>query len=144
MTGNLGHGDLERRLVPTRVDSLASSYSVESVSCGAYHTAAIATEIADSESDNDTDRGRRDSVHVDLTGDNELFADESTRGIGSSSKRVVLLTWYVLVQMGTNISTDYIIFCLYGVISTIFLFAGAGVTAANLDMEISRMSRHLS
>jgi hypothetical protein len=38
----LGHGDNENRLIPTVVQRLADSHSVQSVACGGYHMAAIA------------------------------------------------------------------------------------------------------
>ena len=40
-SGQLGHGDEEERFVPTKIKSL-EGISIVKVSCGAYHTAALA------------------------------------------------------------------------------------------------------
>jgi hypothetical protein len=99
LAGNLGHGDMENRLTATKVDSLAATHSVTSVSCGAFHAAVIATEVAESVSASSSD------VHVDMLpggedrDESEMFnADidssfNSNRVASSAGKRIVLMTW---------------------------------------------------
>jgi hypothetical protein len=47
LTGGLGHGDDENRLIPTVVQKLADGYSVQSVATGGFHMAAIAVGTAE-------------------------------------------------------------------------------------------------
>ena len=91
---------MNNRMAPTRVETLAATHSVSSVSCGAFHIAIIATEVVDNSTVNSSD------VQVDMMGgdedvlkmermDSEVFryTYSSNRDGGANSSRVVLMTW---------------------------------------------------
>lgn len=80
---------MENCLLPTKVASLAATHSVSSVSCGAFHCAAIATEVVENSADT-TD------VQVDIRDEDDMKLmrmDSDVFRETESSNRVNLLTW---------------------------------------------------
>ena len=89
---------METRLTPTRVESLAITHSVDSVSCGACHMAIIATDLGktfvshDIQEDDllvDEDEVKMERLSSGIFKESEMYRDDT------SNKRVVLMTWYV-------------------------------------------------
>eukprot|EP00604_Paraphysomonas_vestita_P002758 CAMPEP_0174820650 /NCGR_PEP_ID=MMETSP1107-20130205/4612_1 /TAXON_ID=36770 /ORGANISM="Paraphysomonas vestita, Strain GFlagA" /LENGTH=293 /DNA_ID=CAMNT_0016036387 /DNA_START=510 /DNA_END=1388 /DNA_ORIENTATION=+ len=84
MYGGLGHGDTENRLVPTVVQKLVDSYSVQSVACGSFHMAAIAITTATTSSNIQVDE--------DDDEDDDVFGDTSPAVYEEAGSRLVF-TW---------------------------------------------------